>query len=117
METSVKTPPSPCIGVCRLDEGGQVCVGCRRTLDEIAGWSRYSGERKEQVWQRLLALPLPVQRKTCASCGSGFTCGAGGEEGACWCMDLPHALPVRGAAGDCLCPSCLQKKSMDRTGN
>ncbi|POZ61543.1 DUF1289 domain-containing protein [Chromobacterium alticapitis] len=111
-----KTPPSPCIGVCRLDDSGQVCVGCRRTLDEIAGWSSYSPVRKEAVWQRLLALPLPVQPKVCASCGSGFTCGAGGEQGGCWCMDLPHELPVRETDGDCLCPSCLQKKSMGRTG-
>jgi uncharacterized protein len=32
---------SPCIDICRLDAKG-VCVGCRRTLDEIAEWSRAS---------------------------------------------------------------------------
>ncbi|MEO2215909.1 cysteine-rich CWC family protein [Chromobacterium vaccinii] len=103
-------PPSPCIGVCRLDDSGQVCTGCRRTLDEIAAWSSYSKEQKEQVWQRLLALPLPVQAKTCPQCGNGFTCGAGGESGGCWCADLPLELSPSGADSDCLCPVCLQKR-------
>jgi predicted Fe-S protein YdhL (DUF1289 family) len=29
---------SPCISVCRIDPGSGLCVGCLRTLDEIAGW-------------------------------------------------------------------------------
>jgi len=28
---------SPCVDICRLDAEG-LCVGCRRTLDEIAEW-------------------------------------------------------------------------------
>ncbi|OHX14379.1 hypothetical protein BI347_13360 [Chromobacterium sphagni] len=102
--------PSPCIGVCRLDDGGQVCTGCRRTLGEIAGWSAFSADQKKQVWERLLALPMPVQAKTCPRCGNGFTCGAGGEAGGCWCADLPRQLSPSEAASDCLCPACLQKQ-------
>ena len=30
--------PSPCIGVCRLDVGRQLCEGCMRTTQEIARW-------------------------------------------------------------------------------
>ena len=30
--------PSPCIGVCRLDLGRQLCEGCMRTTQEIACW-------------------------------------------------------------------------------
>ena len=30
--------PSPCIGVCRLDLGRQLCEGCMRTTQEIARW-------------------------------------------------------------------------------
>ncbi|UTH74524.1 cysteine-rich CWC family protein [Chromobacterium sp. IIBBL 290-4] len=117
MKSSDKAVPSPCVGVCRLDDSGGTCVGCRRTLDEIAAWSSYDAARKEQVWQRLLSLPLPVRRKTCAACGLEFTCGAGGETGGCWCMDLPHELPVLEADGDCLCPSCLQKRAaVERRG-
>lgn len=28
---------TPCVGVCRLDDRG-LCVGCRRSLGEIAAW-------------------------------------------------------------------------------
>ncbi|MBP0491403.1 DUF1289 domain-containing protein [Roseomonas indoligenes] len=30
-------PPSPCIGLCRLDEG-EICQGCGRSIGEIAAW-------------------------------------------------------------------------------
>jgi predicted Fe-S protein YdhL (DUF1289 family) len=32
-----RVPVTPCIGVCRIDASG-LCVGCRRTLAEIARW-------------------------------------------------------------------------------
>ncbi|WP_159869111.1 DUF1289 domain-containing protein [Novosphingobium sp. 9U] len=47
--------PSPCTGVCRLDVAGETCVGCWRTLDEIAGWARFSAEEKRQVLDALRA--------------------------------------------------------------
>jgi len=31
--------PSPCISVCVMDAASGVCIGCLRTLDEIAAWS------------------------------------------------------------------------------
>jgi hypothetical protein len=30
--------PSPCVGVCRLDEAKRYCEGCLRTVREIARW-------------------------------------------------------------------------------
>nr|WP_199068105.1 cysteine-rich CWC family protein [Chromobacterium sp. ASV5] len=108
MNRSEEAASSPCIGQCRLDASGQTCLGCRRTLDEIAGWSGFRAEEKRAVWDRLLNLPLQVQAKTCPSCGAAFVCGEGGAAGACWCADLPPLLPVVGATGDCLCPACLQ---------
>ena len=32
-------PESPCIGLCQMDAQRRYCTGCRRTLNEIAGWS------------------------------------------------------------------------------
>jgi predicted Fe-S protein YdhL (DUF1289 family) len=29
---------SPCISVCRIDPASALCVGCLRSLDEIACW-------------------------------------------------------------------------------
>lgn len=35
---------SPCIKVCRLDREFGLCLGCFRTLDEIAVWGRARDE-------------------------------------------------------------------------
>jgi uncharacterized protein len=45
--------PSPCNSVCRMDASGTYCVGCFRTLDEIAGWTGFDNERRRQVWKEL----------------------------------------------------------------
>ena len=50
--------PSPCISVCVLDANGVQCLGCFRTLDEIAAWSVLDADAKRRV---LAALP---QRRT-----------------------------------------------------
>ncbi len=42
--------PSPCVSVCRMDAPRQYCLGCLRTIDEIAGWSRMDDEGKRAVW-------------------------------------------------------------------
>ena len=44
---------SPCINVCRIDEATGLCVGCLRTLDEIAAWSGLSDRDRQDVWTRL----------------------------------------------------------------
>ena len=46
--------PSPCICVCTMDQATGLCIGCYRTIDEIAGWSAMSDTEKRAVWQRLL---------------------------------------------------------------
>ena len=39
---------SPCVKICVVHPGEGLCVGCLRTLDEIARWSSMSdGERAE----------------------------------------------------------------------
>jgi predicted Fe-S protein YdhL (DUF1289 family) len=45
--------PSPCINVCRIDPASGLCAGCRRTLDEIAAWSRLDDTGKRVVWAQL----------------------------------------------------------------
>lgn len=49
--------PSPCISVCRMDAQGELCIGCLRTLDEIAAWARMSDAEKRGVW-RTIALRI-----------------------------------------------------------
>lgn len=40
---------SPCINVCRMDDAGKLCVGCFRTLDEIARWSRAPDDERRAI--------------------------------------------------------------------
>lgn len=42
---------SPCNQVCRVDAGR--CVGCGRTLAEIASWTRFTEAEREAVMARL----------------------------------------------------------------
>jgi len=45
---------SPCISVCRIDPDDGRCVGCQRTIDEIASWGAMTPEQRVEVW-RLIA--------------------------------------------------------------
>ena len=40
---------SPCIAVCRLDPGKEICAGCWRTLPEIARWGSMSDADRLRV--------------------------------------------------------------------
>jgi predicted Fe-S protein YdhL (DUF1289 family) len=52
----VQPPPSPCVNICTLDTE-QVCLGCRRTLDEIAAWSGLSPEEQWRIVEELRERP------------------------------------------------------------
>ena len=41
---------SPCISVCRMDDATGLCIGCQRTLDEIAAWSELDDAARREVW-------------------------------------------------------------------
>ena len=40
---------SPCISVCVMDAASGLCLGCWRTLDEIAAWSVLDADGKRAV--------------------------------------------------------------------
>jgi predicted Fe-S protein YdhL (DUF1289 family) len=40
---------SPCVEVCQLNTGREMCIGCFRTLDEIARWSEMDDAQREAV--------------------------------------------------------------------
>lgn len=50
---------SPCIGVCRIGEDG-LCLGCARSLEEIATWSTLSAHERRWIMEEV----LPVRRAT-----------------------------------------------------
>ncbi len=42
---------SPCILVCTLQD--DICIGCKRTKEEITKWMKYTDEEKQKVLDRL----------------------------------------------------------------
>jgi uncharacterized protein len=48
--TSIKTP---CVQVCAVDGASGLCLGCFRTLNEIAGWARLTPEERERLMAEL----------------------------------------------------------------
>ena len=44
---------SPCVSLCRMDTDSGWCLGCLRTLDEIASWGSLDDAGKREVMQRL----------------------------------------------------------------
>ena len=44
---------SPCVDVCVMDGETGWCLGCGRTIDEIAGWSESSAETRAAVMSEL----------------------------------------------------------------
>jgi len=44
---------SPCVKLCVVHPEARICVGCLRSIDEIAGWSRMSPEARAAVMAEL----------------------------------------------------------------
>lgn len=44
---------SPCIKVCIVDGESRLCLGCHRTLPEIARWQRFTDEERAQIMAEL----------------------------------------------------------------
>lgn len=57
--------PSPCVSVCRMDAATGWCVGCQRSIEEIAAWGSMPDAAKRAVWKR-----LPERRETMRARGA-----------------------------------------------
>ena len=44
---------SPCVDVCRMSEARGVCIGCYRTLEEIARWRDMSEDEQTRLLTEL----------------------------------------------------------------
>jgi hypothetical protein len=59
---------------------------------------------------------------SCPRCGAAFRCGMVGGDSECWCVKLPHIMPVPSALSSpagppeaaCYCPACLQQITDER---
>jgi uncharacterized protein len=58
---------SPCVKICRIDAQTGFCIGCARTMAEIAGWSAASEEERKRILAALPArrarLPRPQEER------------------------------------------------------
>ena len=110
----MKPVASPCINVCTLDAAGGICLGCHRTIDEIASWGGMPDAERARVIAMLPARKaqlesgkgVATQTLACAKCGTTFACGAQDTAHACWCATYPPLTPTSPDAS-CLCPACL----------
>jgi predicted Fe-S protein YdhL (DUF1289 family) len=52
-----RTPPrpiaTPCVKVCMVDGASGFCLGCQRTLPEIARWAAFSDEERTAILEAL----------------------------------------------------------------
>lgn len=49
----MKNVPSPCTGVCRIENASGHCLGCKRTMAEIVAWPSLSDQEKRVVLAKL----------------------------------------------------------------
>lgn len=67
---------SPCIDVCELDPGRRYCIGCLRSIEEIAGWSAMDASERSRVMS-----DLPRRRAAAGAARGASGAGAGAAPG------------------------------------
>jgi predicted Fe-S protein YdhL (DUF1289 family) len=52
---SAMAPPiaTPCVNVCIIDGESGLCLGCQRTLAEVADWTRFSELERAEIMAEL----------------------------------------------------------------
>lgn len=48
-----KAIATPCVKVCIVDPESSLCLGCFRTLGEIAGWARLEDDQRAEIMAEL----------------------------------------------------------------
>ena len=50
---------SPCKSICIMDAKSDMCIGCKRTIAEIARWPMMDDDERRQVVDSLKSRKLP----------------------------------------------------------
>jgi len=56
-------PDSPCQNVCLINPETRLCLGCRRTADEISGWARMTPAGRAMILAELPNRDNPAPRR------------------------------------------------------
>jgi uncharacterized protein len=59
MDAPPKPIATPCVQVCVVDGESGLCLGCHRTLAEVAGWSKLTDAERASI---MAALPARRDR-------------------------------------------------------
>ena len=51
--SGVSSASTPCVDVCVLDPESRLCLGCGRTVDEIARWAAMSEAERKRIMAKL----------------------------------------------------------------
>ena len=54
---------SPCVKLCVVHPDARICLGCHRTIDEIAAWSRMSADERSQIMADLPARGTELKQR------------------------------------------------------
>ncbi len=54
MSGPARSIATPCVQICVIDGESGLCLGCYRTLKEVAAWSRFTDEERGRL---MIALP------------------------------------------------------------
>lgn len=54
---------SPCVKICTIHPESRLCIGCHRTLDEIASWSRLTADQRLAIMAELPARAGQLRRR------------------------------------------------------
>jgi predicted Fe-S protein YdhL (DUF1289 family) len=60
---------TPCIKLCVVDGESGLCVGCQRTLAEVAGWTRLSDAERAEIMAALPARRIRIRPEKLALFG------------------------------------------------
>ena len=50
---------SPCKSICIMDAKSNLCIGCKRTIDEVARWPMMDDDERRKVVEALKTRKLP----------------------------------------------------------
>ena len=48
-----KLSSTPCINICKINSEDGFCLGCFRTLNEIAQWAQLNDAEKERIFEAI----------------------------------------------------------------
>jgi predicted Fe-S protein YdhL (DUF1289 family) len=54
----VRRVMSPCKGICIMDAKSNLCIGCKRTIHEVARWPMIEDAERQQIIDSLKARKL-----------------------------------------------------------